>query len=87
MSVDSKSDPFTLSISGVKNLIESGINKTKGGLSDSGEGVQGERIDVLELDMSEQELIQLARKREILYSSYETKIKRRQEANKSFYRN
>jgi hypothetical protein len=86
MSVDSKSDPFSLSISGVRNLIESGINKVKGqGATLDGEGVEGERIDVLDLDMSEQELIQLARKWQLKYSTYESKITLRQEANKTFY--
>jgi hypothetical protein len=86
MSVDSKSDPFALSISGVKNLVSSGINKVKGqGDYTDDEGVQGERIDILELNMDEQELLQLAHKWEIKYADYYVKIARRQEANKTFY--
>lgn len=86
MSVDSKSDPFALSISGVQNLVNSGINKIKGmGGGVDGEGVEGERIDILELDMSDTELIQLARKWDLLYSNYKPKIEKRQQANKVFY--
>jgi hypothetical protein len=86
MSVDSKSDPFALSISGVRNLIESGINKVKGqGANLDGEGVEGEKIDILSLDMSDDELFRLAKKWELKYSDYEPKIKLRQEANKAFY--
>jgi hypothetical protein len=86
MSVDSKSDPFALSIQGVRNLVESGINKVKGqGAGVDGEGVQGERIDVLELPMSDGELIALARKWDLLYANYKPKIELRQQANKTFY--
>lgn len=86
MAVDSKSDPFSLSISGVSNLINSGINKVKGmGTTLDGEGVEGQKIDALEISMSEEELLSLARKWQQLYATYEDKIKLRQEANKTFY--
>src|ERR1700733_4272229 len=86
MAVDQKSDPFALAIGGVRNLVESRMNKVSGqGQTLDGEGVEGEKLDVLELNMSEQELLQLARKWQLKYAGYEDKIKLRQEANKTFY--
>lgn len=84
--VDSKSDAFALNIAGVRNLIESGLNKTKGGVVIENEGVKGERIDVLDLDMSDDELIKLASKWSLQWTNqYEPKLKLRQQANEAYY--
>ncbi|MDE1940973.1 MAG: hypothetical protein KGI66_02525 [Patescibacteria group bacterium] len=87
MSVSSKSDPFALNISGVRNLVESPLNKVKGnGPLSSEEGLAGDKIDVLDLPMSDGELLDLAKKWDILYTTYESKIKLRQQANETFYK-
>lgn len=86
MAVDSKSDPFSIAIGGVKNLVESGINKVKGnGGNLDDEGIKGDKIDVLDLPMSDTELFNLANKWELKYDTYKTKIELRQKENKLFY--
>lgn len=79
-------DPFALNIQGVKNLVESGLNKVQGnGPLSNAEGIQGDRIDHFELEMDEQQLIKLAKSWELKYQTYESKIKQRQNANETYY--
>ncbi len=78
-------DAFQINIDGVQNLIESGTNKvgTNGGNDD--EGVQGDYEDLLELPMSDEELIQLRDEWEGKSASYLPKIETRQNLNKAYY--
>lgn len=80
----SELDSFALNIAGVSDLISSGDNKVlhNGTLE---EGVQGDEEDVLALDMSDEELIDLKEKWEIKSSPYIAKIKPRQERNRLYY--
>lgn len=76
-------DPFAQNILGVQNLIASGINKTREG--DIGEDDIGELTDVLELPMSDEELLVLRDEWQSKYDGYYPKIKTRQERNKVYY--
>jgi len=79
-------DPFSMNIRGVTNLIESKLNKVPGqGAVEDQEGVQGEKIDELELKMSDQDLIDLADKWTLKYALYESKIRPRQQLNEAYY--
>jgi hypothetical protein len=75
-------DPFELNIAGGKNLISSGINKT---YVDDIDNPVGEPTDLLELNMSESELILLATEWRSKHEKYYPKIKPRQERNKLYY--
>ena len=77
-------DPIEQNIRGVQQLVGSKVNKTPGG-NDNVEGLTGERIDELTLDLSDDELLALADKISDGYASYGAKIKVRQEANKTYY--
>jgi hypothetical protein len=66
-------DPFSLNIAAVGDLVESDTNKA----ASSGafaEGATGDRIDVLDLPMSDEELIKLRNDWEALYAPYETRV-------------
>jgi len=77
-------DPIQQNIKGVQELVSSKVNKITYG-SETSEGVKGEKEDVLTLDMSDDELLKLAKEWTNKYRGYEAKIKPRQEANKEFY--
>lgn len=68
-------NPFSLNIAGVTNLIESGINKVSGNGVDTPEGVTGDKLDVLDLPMSDEKLLSLRDEWEAAYAPYEGKIK------------
>lgn len=76
-------DAFSLNIAGVSNLIETPTNKVTNGLSDE-EGVTSDFIDLLELDMSDEELLELKRGYENKSAPYTGKIEPRQQANKTY---
>lgn len=78
-------DPFEANIEGVRDLVESGINKTSQSGSDA-EGVAGEYDDVLDLPMSDEELLELRDEYEGKSNKYLPKIAARQKANKLYYR-
>ncbi len=81
----SEVDPFALNILGASQLVNDDANKT---LKDDGtmeEGVQGEYIDVLELELSDEELIALTIGWENKSNQYLPKIKTRQDRNKVYY--
>lgn len=69
-------DSFSLNIQGVSDLIESPINKitTRNGDA-SPEGVSGDKMDVLDLPMPDEELLKLRDDWEKSYAPYEGKIK------------
>lgn len=77
-------DSFALNIEGVTSLVESGVNKVKD-IDLQEEGPQSEPFDVLELPMSDEELLKLKQTWETKYEGYYPKIKPRQEKNKLYY--
>lgn len=77
-------DPIEQNIQGVQQLVGSKTNKVS--FESSGnEGPQGEKQDILVLDLTDDELLKLKNKWEDKYKSYEAKIKEKQERNKSYY--
>lgn len=76
-------DPFTLNNEGVTNLIETDTNKVSNGLN-ADEGISSDFIDLLELDMSDEELLELRRGYENKSAPYTGKIEPRQQTNKSY---
>ena len=76
-------DPFELNILGVTDLIETSTNKV---LEPGGgeEGISSDKIDLLELDMSDEELLKLKRGYESKSATYTAKIEPRQKANKAY---
>ncbi len=66
-------NPFSLNIAGVTDLIESGTNKT-GSSEITPEGVTGDKLDVLDLPMSDKELLALRDEWEAAYAPYEGKV-------------
>ncbi len=76
-------DPFTLNILGVQDLIETGSNKIASGF-DRDEGVTSDFVDELELDMSDEDLIDLKRGYENKSAPYTGKIEPRQKQNKAY---
>lgn len=76
-------DGFELNILGVSDLVGSPTNK----VSDSPyqeEGVVGDEIDLLDLPMSDEELLILKRGYEDKYAPYDGKIVARQKQNKAY---
>lgn len=76
-------DNFAINIAGVSDLVGSSENK----VSDNPyreEGIVGEEIDILDLPMSDEELLTLKRGYEEKYSTYEGKIVIRQKQNKAY---
>lgn len=78
-------DAFQMNIDGASQLVSSGTNKTSGGGIGSEEGVVGEYIDILDLPMSNMELLELKREWGGKSAGYDPKIKPRQEKNKLYY--
>lgn len=85
MSVNDIKDPISRNIDGVSDLVTSKTNKIPGGGISGGEGVEGPEIDILDLPMTDEELLSLASDIENEYKGYENKIKSRQEANLKYY--
>jgi hypothetical protein len=78
-------DSFQANIDGVANLIGSDTNKVKGA-SDVGEGIEGDFEDLLELPMSDEELLELRDEWEGKSNGYLPSIKGRQKRNRSYLR-
>ena len=76
-------DNFQLNIDAVKNLVGSTTNKTFVDAGDS-EGVEGSYEDDLSIDLTDEELLELAKQYETEWSGYYPKIKPRQETNKLY---
>jgi hypothetical protein len=76
-------DPFESNLQGVKNLVESNINKEN--IGDTLEESIGVFEDVLELPMQDSELLELKEQWETKHNGYYPKIKPRQEKNKTYY--
>lgn len=65
---------FSLNIHGVSDLVESGVNKVSSSGSASPEGAVGPNLDILDLPMSDEELLDLRDEWEAAYAPYETKV-------------
>lgn len=76
-------DPFALNIAGAHNLIEDGTNKIASGF-DNDEGIVSDELDLLELDLSDEELLTLKRGYENKSAPYTGKIEPRQKQNKAY---
>jgi len=77
-------DPIEENIRGVQQLVSSRLNKVPQS-TDKPEGVDGEIIDALTLDLSDADLLSLANRWTNAYKLYEGKIEPRQRAIKMFY--
>lgn len=75
----------SLNIAGVQSLVGSKMNKINSGATSDPEGIKDEKIDALDLDLSDEELLKLAKKWETKYQGYEAAIKLRQQANLTYY--
>ena len=71
----SETDPFSLNIRGVSQLVESGTNKVGGAEGESPEGQTGNRLDPLSLNKSDAELLKIRDDLEKKYAPYESKMK------------
>lgn len=78
-------DPIQQNIDGVRQLVGSRINKSGGGAQGEQEGMDGDQVDEFTLDLDDDELLYLARQWEDKYRTYESGIKTRQEAQKTYY--
>lgn len=81
--MDKDLDSFALNIAGVENLTGSPMNKLGDAIHDQ-EGIVGDEIDELELDMNDEELLALKKSYENKYAPYEGKIAPRQKQNKAY---
>lgn len=79
------SDPFSMNVIGVSDLVESDTNKNDGDRTNDPEGVASGKYGVLTLDLSDEELIKLKSEWESEYAPYESKIKKIFEKNKESY--
>lgn len=69
------SDPFSLNVRGVTDLVESDTNKIRTNGGNSPEGQTGNRYDALDLNMTDKELLALRKQWEKDYGPYEAKMK------------
>lgn len=68
-------DPFSLNVRGVTDLVENDINKTSTRDNNSPEGVTGERYDALKFTMSDEALLKIRDDYEQRYAPYEGELK------------
>lgn len=78
-------DPVSKNVEGVSQLVNSKINKIPGKSGPGGEGPVGEKIDILDLPKSDEELLSLAQGIENKYKTYYGKIEGRQKKNLEYY--
>lgn len=76
-------DAFQLNIEGVRELIDSGMNKENFN-PDGNEGISGDYIDEFELNMDDQDLLDLRRDWESTNAPYDAKIADRSKKNKTY---
>lgn len=81
--MDNQVDSFTANILGVQDLIEDNTNKVNSGF-DNDEGITSDKIDLLDLQMDDEELLALKRGYENKSAPYTAKIEPRQKQNKSY---
>lgn len=78
-------DPISQNIEGVRQLVNSKLNKVDSGAADMPEGVIGEKEDKLSLKLDDSRLIKLSDDVTNRYASYEGKIKVRQQDALKYY--
>ncbi len=78
-------DPFSLNIGGVADLVSNETNKTDFTRNGLEEGPVGEKYGTLSLSMTDEELLKLRDEWELKYAPYESKIKQIFERNKESY--
>jgi hypothetical protein len=78
-------EPQLQNVLGPTELVESKVNKISKTANEGDEGATGEQIDLLELNMSDEELLELSDKWSANYALYYGKLKPRQEKNKKYY--
>lgn len=66
--------PFALNIRGVTDLVQNPTNKVKDGGANTPEGVESEKFDVLELKMTDEELLKLRNEWEKRFAPLESKM-------------
>ena len=76
-------DAFETNILGAMSLVNDDTNKTSSN-SDLEEGIEGDYEDILDLPMSDEELLELRDQYESASNGYYPKIKRRQDKNKVY---
>jgi hypothetical protein len=76
-------DNFLLNVIGPSDLVNNPTNKISDSLYNN-EGIVGDEIDLLDLPMSDEELLALKRDYEASYATYEGTIKGRQDLNKKY---
>lgn len=82
--MSNSTDPFSLNVIGVSDLVESDVNKNNDGSSFS-EGLASDKYGILTLDMKDEELLLLKTEWEKEYAPYGAKIKKIAEKNKESY--
>lgn len=80
-----ETDPFSLNVRGVTDLVENPTNKIQNGNGEGTEGATGEKYDALRFEMSDEELLKMRTAWENKYASYEAKHKRIVERNLESY--
>ncbi len=78
-------DPMTLNISGVSQLVQSDTNKVKQHEGQD-EGVTGEKLDVVDLKMTDEELLALKNKWISAWSTKKSGIEARQKSALMYYK-
>lgn len=77
-------DPVLLNVQGASQLVNSKINKIPGG-GQFDEGETGDRIDALDLEMTDEELLELRDDWEMQYAGYEAALKVRTQSFRAYY--
>lgn len=80
-----RTDPFSLNVEGVAQLVGSNKNKNGDGVVGDPEGIVGEKYDALSVKMSDVELLALRNEFEQRYAPYESKLKPRVDKNRESY--
>ena len=78
-------DPISLNILGVTDLVSSKVNRTHRSAGSNEEGPKGQEVDDLELSMSDEELLFLSVDWVAQYTGYEGRMRPKQEANAHYY--
>lgn len=79
-------DPISLNVEGVSDLVQSRMNRVTRGLGNNEEGPKGTQKDILELELDDDELLIRATQLNGQYAGYEGNIKPKQNANKLYYK-
>lgn len=78
-------DPTSLNVLGVGDLVQSKVNRAGSSGSGQPEGPIGQEKDLLDLPMSDTDLLLLANQWSGAYAGYEGKIKPKQDKNRQYY--